>query len=86
MKSQYQPISESIHVNKLFVGGLPNTATESEIRELFSRFGEILSVILPIYKSKFNKGFAFVEFSDSAAINDVFKNLSSLILRAKLVS
>ncbi len=85
MKSQYQPISENVHVNKLFVGGLPNTATENELHELFVRFGRVVSIVLPVYKSKFNKGFAFVEFSDGTAITDVFRNLSSLIVRAKLV-
>ncbi len=47
---------------RLFVGSLPYSATEEELRELFSTYGEVESV--KIISDKFtgqSKGFGFVE-------------------------
>lgn len=52
---------------KLYVGNIPRQATEEELREAFSAFGQVTSVA--IIKDKFtgeSRGFAFVEFNDSA--------------------
>jgi RNA recognition motif-containing protein len=50
---------------KLFVGNLPFTATEDELREAFGQFGEIVDLKLIIDRmTGRSKGFAFVEFSD----------------------
>ena len=55
---------------RVFVGNLPFSATEDQLRELFSQHGEVASA--EIVKDKFterSRGFAFVEMaSDEAAI------------------
>ena len=47
----------------LFVGGLPFTTTEDEIRSLFSEYGTVSSVKIPLNReTNRSRGFAFVEF------------------------
>ncbi len=52
----------------IFVGGLPFKVDESELRELFEKYGELTSVKLITDKqSGRSKGFGFVEMADEAA-------------------
>lgn len=48
--------------NKLYVGGLPYSVTEGQLRELFSQHGEVLSakVIIDKFTGR-SRGFGFVE-------------------------
>lgn len=58
--------SEESQVNpkKLFVGNLPWSLTEDQLTEMFSQYGELVSVKLIIDKmSGRSKGIAFVEFA-----------------------
>lgn len=62
---------------RLFVGGLPYTTTSDEIRELFSKIGEVTSA--DVITDKFTnqgKGFAFVEFADDANADKAIKELN----------
>jgi RNA recognition motif-containing protein len=77
-------MSES--VNKIFVGGIPQKSTKFEVAELFSRYGHVITVILPQSSSGTNKGFAFVSFPDIGPILKIFADLKNIVLRAKLVS
>lgn len=48
---------------KLFVGGIPYTTTEDELREYFSQCGNIVSCSIIIDRAtNRSKGFGFVEF------------------------
>lgn len=50
--------------NKLFVGNLPYTATEDELKEAFTQAGSVLSVkIIMDRDSGRSKGFGFVEMA-----------------------
>lgn len=52
---------------RLFVGGLPYSTTQDELRDIFAKIGELESVTLIIDKfSGTSKGFAFVEYKDDA--------------------
>jgi len=52
---------------KLFVGNLPFSATEDQLRDIFSQFGEIVDLKLIVDRmTGRSKGFAFVEFADEA--------------------
>lgn len=51
--------------NKLFVGNLPFKATREDIRDLFSEFGEILDVFIPVDSVGEPRGFAFVTCSEA---------------------
>lgn len=61
---------------KLYVGSLPYSVTEDELRDLFSAFGEIESV--RIITDKFtgqSKGFGFVEM---ASVEDAKKAIDGM--------
>ena len=53
---------------KIYVGNLPFTATDAEIRTLFAAHGTVDSVALPIDRDTGRpRGFGFVEMSQSDA-------------------
>jgi cold-inducible RNA-binding protein len=52
--------------NKLYVGNLNNQASESDLRDMFSEFGEISEVNL-ITEGDRSKGFGFVTFADESS-------------------
>ena len=53
---------------KLYVGNLPYSTTEEDLRELFAQAGEITSVALIKDRTTgMSKGFAFVEMDSQAA-------------------
>jgi RNA recognition motif-containing protein len=53
-------------MKKLYVGNLPFTATESQVRELFEKHGEVGSVALINDRETGRpRGFGFVEISES---------------------
>jgi RNA recognition motif-containing protein len=53
---------------KIYVGNLPFTATDVEIRTLFSAHGTVESVVLPVDRETGRpRGFGFVEMSTSDA-------------------
>lgn len=52
---------------KLYVGSLPYSTTEDELKELFSQFGQVISA--RVISDKFtgqSKGFGFVEMATDA--------------------
>ncbi len=53
---------------KIYVGNLPFSATEDEVRELFTEFGDVISVnlISDRYTGQ-PRGFGFVEMEDDPA-------------------
>ena len=61
----------------LYVGNLPYSATDEELREAFGNFGEVSSV--SVITDKFSgrsKGFAFVEMPDNSAADAAIKALN----------
>jgi RNA recognition motif-containing protein len=61
---------------RLFVGGLTYTTTSDELKELFSKIGEVTTA--DVITDKFTnqgKGFAFVEFADDANADKAIKEL-----------
>jgi len=62
---------------RLFVGGLPYSTTSDELKELFSKIGEVTAA--DVITDKFTgqgKGFAFVEFADDANADKAIKDLN----------
>jgi len=52
---------------RLFIGNLPYSATEAELREHLSSVGEPTSVVLPVDRETGRpRGFAFVDYADRA--------------------
>lgn len=55
-------------MKKLFVGNLPWTTTDEDLRELFGGFGEVHSaIIINDRDTGRSRGFGFVELDDDAA-------------------
>lgn len=53
---------------RLYVGNLPFSATESELRDLFEKHGEVTSVnVITDRETGRSRGFAFVEMDTSGA-------------------
>ena len=61
----------------LYVGNLPYSTTEENLREAFAAHGEVSSVNLITDKfSGQSKGFAFVEMADNSAADAAIKALN----------
>jgi RNA recognition motif-containing protein len=61
---------------KIYVGNLPFTSTEDELRTLFARHGAVESVAVVMDRETGRaRGFAFVEMADAAAAADAIKAL-----------
>jgi len=61
----------------IYVGNLPYSATEEELRAAFAAFGDVSSVNLITDKfSGQSKGFAFVEMPDNASADAAIKALN----------
>jgi RNA recognition motif-containing protein len=55
-------------MTKIYVGNLPWSATEDEVREFFSAFGQVHSVsIITDRDTGQSKGFGFIEMEDADA-------------------
>ena len=73
--------------NKLYVGNLPFAIDESQLKELFAKFGEVVEAI--VIKNKYNgrsKGFGFVTLKDDAAAKAASKEMNQTeVMGRKLV-
>ncbi|BBD08261.1 RNA recognition motif domain-containing protein [Desulfovibrio ferrophilus] len=57
---------------KLYVGNLPWSATESDVREAFEAYGEVTSVkLIEDRETGRPRGFGFVEMEDAGAIEAI---------------
>ena len=64
-------------MKKIYVGNIPFNATEQDLRDLFSEYGEIES--LKIIQDQFtnrSRGFGFVEMADDQAAKKAMENLN----------
>jgi len=62
---------------RIYVGNLPYSTTEDELREIFAEFSEPVST--EVIKDKFSgqsKGFGFVEIADDSDANEAIKELN----------
>lgn len=60
----------------IFVGNLPFTATENELRDLFASYGDIDSVaVIKDRDTGRSRGFGFVELADDARARDAISEL-----------
>ena len=70
------------HCPKVFLGGLPPSITETDLRSLFMRYGEVVEVVIMYDQEKKKcRGFGFLSFADEAAcvraIADHFVNVQN---------
>ena len=61
---------------KLYVGNLPFTSTEDELKDVFGRHGSVESVaIITDRETGRPRGFAFVEMQEASAADDAIRAL-----------
>jgi len=68
-------------VANIYVGNLPFTCTEDELRQAFEKFGKVSAVnLIQDRETGRPRGFAFVEMADTNAANQAIEalNLSNL--------
>ena len=68
----------------IYVGQLPYSVTEDELREIFTEFGEVASMNL--IKDRFSgqsKGFGFVEMPNNSEADTAIKALNKSMLKGR---
>lgn len=71
---------------KLFVGGLPYSSQQDEIRDLFAQCGEVVSAT--IVRDRFtnqSRGFGFVEMGTEEQAADAIKKLNGTQLGGRTI-
>lgn len=73
---------EDLDKNKLFCGGIPRDTTEQMLKEHFSKYGTVVSsVIAKDRETGRPRGFAFVSFSDSSAVDKALQDTHEILGR-----
>ncbi|XP_037092097.1 squamous cell carcinoma antigen recognized by T-cells 3-like [Pollicipes pollicipes] len=72
--------------NKLFVRGLPFSATADDLRQKFSTFGELKDVRLVTFRNGHSKGLAYIEFNEEAAAAEALLKTDSTVMDGKTIS
>jgi len=72
---------------RLFVGGLPYSATSSQLEEIFSKFGKVVSceVITDKYSGR-SKGFAFVEMEIDKEADEAVEKANGTEMEGKKIA
>jgi RNA recognition motif-containing protein len=61
-------MSEEVRMKTIYLGNLPVTASEQEVRELCAQHGEVASVVLVLDRDTgHSRGFGFVEMDPAGA-------------------
>jgi RNA recognition motif-containing protein len=69
---------------RIYVGNLPYSATDEDLREAFGEFGELASA--EVVTDKFSgqsKGFGFVEMPNNADADQAIKALNDTMLKGR---
>ena len=72
---------------RLFIGNLPQLVAESELREHFSTVGPLSYVSIPTDRETGRqRGFAFLEFKNSAHAEEAMRNLNNKLFKGSALS
>lgn len=72
---QQQQVKGVFKTKKLFVGGIPVSFTEDEMKEYFSSYGDIMEhQIMLDHKTGQSRGFGFVTFVNEDAVDKIFSD------------
>lgn len=72
---------------RLFVGGLPYSVNDSQLEEMFAKFGVVLSatVIVDKYTGR-SKGFGFVEMEKDEEADEAIKKLNESEIEGRKIT
>jgi len=62
-KSEPEPLADTEPTGRVLVRNVPYSVDESDLQELFSQFGNVTEVSIPIDEARRQKGIAFVQLS-----------------------
>jgi RNA recognition motif-containing protein len=69
---------------RLFIGNLPYSATEAELREHLSSVGDPLSVVLPVDRETGRpRGFALVDYADRAVAEEAIRKFDQALFKGR---
>jgi len=68
----------------IYVGQLPYSVTEKELREMFLQYGEVssLKLIMDRYSGQ-SKGFGFIEMPNNAEADQAIKGLNKSMVKGR---
>lgn len=80
-----QPRSGTLIPNRVFVGGIPSSTSEAELKEFFSAYGEVRDVKIIVDKSGLSKGYGFVTFESAEVAECIIQrdSLDGLVFRQR---
>jgi len=71
---------------RIYVGNLPYNVNESELKEMFSAYGEVTSASLVMDKfSGQSKGFGFVEMPNNSEADAAIKGLNESSMKGRSI-
>ncbi len=71
---------------RIYVGNLPYNVSESELKEMFSAYGEVTSASLVMDKfSGQSKGFGFVEMPNNSEADAAIKGLNESSMKGRSI-
>lgn len=71
----------------IYVGNLPYTITDTDLRETFSRFGEVVQVSLISDRfSGESKGFGFVEMANNSQADAAIRGLNGTDMKGRNIT
>lgn len=74
-------------MTKLFVGGLPYSVTDQQLRSIFEAIGAVASAVVITDKfSGQSKGFGFVEMEDDTAAQTAIRDLNDTELEGRKIA
>ncbi|KAI4834764.1 RNA-binding protein [Plasmodium brasilianum] len=70
----------------LFVGGIDETLDEKSLYDIFSSFGDIRNIEIPVnVVTKKNRGFAFIEYVEKEDAKHALYNMNNFELNGKKI-
>ncbi|KAK3753244.1 hypothetical protein QZH41_004456 [Actinostola sp. cb2023] len=76
----------SLDKNTLFVSNLPFVIKESEVEEIFKKFGEVKQVRLVTSKAGKPKGYGYVEFADENCASKAIVTMDGFVVSERTIS
>ena len=71
--------------NKLFISSLAQEVTREELSEVFSKFGKLKEVRVPIYRNGHSKGIAFIDYEDEVSAATALVKADNMMLKNKAI-
>jgi len=71
--------------NRLYIGGIPPTMSDAEVRKMCESFGRLktFNLVKDPANPEINKGYAFYEYVDERSVDKAIKALNNLEIRDK---